>query len=134
MRLHDWHARLVSCLAASAAKPFQMGQHDCSLFAADAVAAMTGRDIASDWRGRYTTLKGGIRVLRKAGYADHVALAAAHFPERDNPALAQPGDIAVVASDEGPALGIVQGELIYVLGHKGLGFLPLRAAQRVFEV
>ena len=132
-RLPDWQARLVAYLHEARLRPFAYGRHDCSLFAADCVAAMTGQDMAAPWRGRYTTLRGGIRVLRKAGYRDHVALAASLFPEI-SPLSAQPGDLAVVPTDEGPALGVVQGEAVYLLGPTGLGLVSLLLAQRAFRV
>lgn len=132
-RLPDWQARLVTYLHAARLRPFAYGRHDCSLFAADCVSAMTGQDMAVPWRGRYTTLRGGIRVLRRAGYRDHVALTASLFPEIP-PLSAQPGDLAVVPTDEGPALGVVQGEAVYLLGPTGLGLVSLLLAQRAFRV
>lgn len=133
MRVPDWRDRLVAYLHSARQRPFEFGQHDCSLFAADCVAAMTGQDMAAKWRGRYATMKGGLRVLRKAGFADHIALAAAHFPEVP-PLLAQPGDLAVVPTDDGPALGVVQGEAVYVLGPNGLGLVSIMSATRAFRV
>lgn len=133
MRQPDWHARLVEYLHGARVRPFQFGQHDCSLFAADCVAAMTGNDMAADWRGRYSTMRGGLRVLRKAGFDDHIALAASRFPEVA-PLMAQPGDLAVVPTDDGPALGVVQGEAVYVLGPHGLGLVSILSASRAFRV
>ena len=89
--------------------------------------------MAADWRGRYSTMRGGLRVLRKAGFEDHIALAAAHFPEVP-PLMAQPGDLAVVPTDDGQALGVVQGEAVYVLGPHGLGLVSILSASRAFRV
>lgn len=135
-RQSGWQMRLCQYLSTSARTQFQDGQHDCALFAAGAVAAMTGVDLAEGWRGRYSTIRGGMRVLRKAGYEDHVALAAAHLRERTRQAgdAAQPGDLAVIPTDDGPALGVVQGVQVYVLRRDGLGLVPLSAAIRIFEV
>lgn len=133
MRAQDWQARLVAYLHGAAREPFAFGRHDCALFSAGAVEAMTGADMARDWRGRYSTMRGGLRALRKAGYADHVALAASMF-EDVAPSLAQPGDLAVVPTDDGPALGVVQGEAVYVLGPQGLGLVSILRAERAFRV
>ena len=62
-RHSNWTAPLIEYLAAAARRPFKPGHHDCALFAAGAVAAMTGTDFAAQWRGRYTTLRGGLRVI-----------------------------------------------------------------------
>lgn len=131
MRQKGWQGRLVAYLDAAGRRPFAEGRHDCALFAAGAVQAMTGLDYAADYRGRYTTTRGGLRVLRRDGYADHVALAASHFPETAAPV---PGDLAVVPTAEGPALGVVQGEHVYLLAPGGMTLAPIAAASRFFKV
>lgn len=133
-RYPDWRARLTAYLAAGAREPFAYGRHDCALFAAGAVAAMTGIDLAAPFRGRYRSLRGGLRVMRAAGYADHVALAAAHLPACD-PARALPGDLAVFDTPDGRALGVVQGPGVYVLGPSGaLSIMPRTAASGALTV
>lgn len=132
MRLPDWRQRLIDYVVATAAEPFAPGKHDCALAAANAVKAMTGRDFARGFRG-YRTMAEGQRKLRAKGFADHIALAAEHF-EEVAPSLAQVGDIAVVQGDDGLALGIVQGELIYVTARNGRALVPLTSAIRAFRV
>lgn len=132
-RRPDWRARLIAYLARAAREPFAEGRHDCALFLAGGVEAMTGVDYAAPYRGRYTTTRGGLRLLRRAGFADHVALAARHLPECP-PAFAAEGDGAAVETPEGPALGIVQGEGVYVPGPAGLAVVPLTTAARAFRV
>jgi hypothetical protein len=131
MRQKGWQGRLVAYLDTAGRRAFVEGQHDCALFAAGAVAAMTGVDYAADYRGRYSTTRGGLRVLRRAGFADHVALAASHFAETAAPV---PGDLAVIPSGDGPALGVVQGEHVYLLSPGGMSLAPIAAARRFFRV
>lgn len=133
MRTPDWKLALIQYVGEAARKPFEFGSHDCALFAAGAVLAMTGVDLAAKWRGKYTTLKGGLLALKRAGYADHIALAAAKFAEIA-PAFAAPGDLAVIDGPDGAALGVVQGEGVYVLTQGGLGMLPLTHARTAFRV
>lgn len=130
-RHRDWPARLRLWLAGIARTPFQPGTHDCALFAAGAVEAMTGTDLAAGWRGRYRTLQGGIRVLRRAGHANHIALARAHLPATSKP---QPGDLAVVPTPEGLALGVVQGTHVYAPAAVGWGLLPIGDAIEFLRV
>ena len=132
-KLINWHARLAAYLAACRARPFAYGEHDCALFAAGAVQAMKGVDPALEWRGRYTTQRGGLRVLRRAGFRDHIEAVAAQFPEIPV-SSALPGDLAAIGTEDGPALGVVQGAAIYVLGPGGLGLMPRSAATRAFRV
>lgn len=133
-RLADWRARLTVYVSDCATKPYSLGSHDCALFAAGAVAAVTGTDPAAAWRGRYSTKAGGLRVLAKAGHADHIEATAALLEEIP-PAFAAAGDIAVIMDEDAGsmALGVVQGELVYVLRETGLGLLPRAAMRRAFR-
>jgi len=132
-RLPDWNQRLAAYVAECGRRPFEPGAHDCALFAAGAVEAMTGEDPAAEFRGRYASLAEGLRALREAGIEDHVAAAAAALPEiavRD----ARPGDLAAVRTPEGLALGVVQGPRVYVARAAGVGLAPIDMAERAFRV
>lgn len=133
-RRPDWYPRLVTYLGAAARRPFTEGELDCALFAAGAVAAMTGEDLAAPYRGRYRTTRGGLRLLRRAGYADPVALAADHLPEIAV-AEARPGDLVVVPTPDGAALGILQGAAgVHVMAATGMGLVPAALVTRAFRV
>lgn len=132
-RTPNWRLDLISYLEASARRPFRHGTHDCALFLAGGVLAMTGVDFAAPYRGRYTTQRGGFRVLKADGYADHIALARAKLSEKPV-AFAREGDGAIIPGALVDALGIVQGSMIYVLRENGLACVPLTAASRVLEV
>ncbi|MFE3836065.1 DUF6950 family protein [Pseudogemmobacter sonorensis] len=131
-RTPGWQRRLAVYLGTVARSPFAFGSQDCALFAAGAVEAMTGTDLAASYRGRYTTLRGGLRIMRRDGFADHIAFFGHHLPDRDGPP--QPGDLAVVPTDDGPALGVVQGDQIYVTSPGGLALVPLGDAPRFLRV
>ena len=134
IRLTDWQTRLHRYLCEMRSREMRPGQHDCCLFGAGAIAAQTGIDLAAPYRGRYTTFAGGRRVLRRDGYADHVALIAAHLPEA-HVSRAAPGDIAIVPTEDGPAVGIVQGTVVYVLARAGgIGMVPMAPVQQLFKV
>jgi hypothetical protein len=55
MRRPDWPERLSAVFVAARGRAFEYGVHDCGLFAADCVEALTGTDPAAVWRGRYAT-------------------------------------------------------------------------------
>lgn len=132
-RLIDWRTRLVAYIAQHAGSEFRPGRMDCALFAAGAVAAMTGVDPARGWRGAYRSLKVGQEKLQAAGHADHVAFLASLLPEVPT-AFAHQGDVAVVEDDGVPCLGIVQGEMIYVVTLQGFGLVPRERMVRAFSV
>lgn len=131
MRRPDWRLRLSAYLSEVARRPFEAGRHDCALFAAGAVEAMTGENPALPID--YDTIRRGLVALRDAGFDDHIAFVAARF-EEVHVSRAQAGDLAVIATAEGPALGVVQGPNVYVAGRTGLGFVELLGAVRAFRV
>jgi hypothetical protein len=104
-REQHWATRaLHAFLLQRAAVPFQWGVQDCALFAADGILAMTGVDIAAEFRGKYhdqasamatieavTGVKGGTVVDAAAWCAARHGL-----KEWKHPLMAQRGDLAVI--------------------------------------
>lgn len=111
LRFPDWPERLDAYLRTTREAPFAWGSNDCALRACDAVLAITGVDIAEDFRGRYTTRAGATRVMRRlyGGNLETVAekIAAARGMAEVRPALARRGDVVLFDSPQGPSLGIV---------------------------
>ncbi len=128
-RLKDWRPRLVGYLEEVRSRPFAYGQHDCALFAAGAVEAMTGEDLATDFRGQYASLKDGLKLVR----GDHQKVLHEHFTAIPQ-AFAGVGDIALIGEVGFPALGIFDGETILVLREDGLGRMPRAAATQAWRV
>lgn len=133
MRRSDWRARLNAYIVSHRATPFGYGTHDCALFAAGAVEAMTGEDMAAAFRGAYDSAEGGLVAMQAAGFESPIALAASRF-ERIPASLAAVGDIAVVDTENGPAIGVVQGAQIAMVGPSGLMLVPLTSARLAFRV
>lgn len=127
MRLHDY-------IRACARTPFKLGRHDCATFATGWVQAAIGRDITHGLSGRYRTYAGGLRHVRKLGYADHVDLVAGQLRERDSIASAMIGDVVTCDTGDGIGLGICGGDTIHMLGASGMIALPLSHGIRAFEV
>lgn len=132
MKRETWKADLRSYLAAQADKPFVWGECDCGAFAGGAVEAMTGENPHAHLAGKYKTMAGALRALRRGGFADHVEYAASVLTEIE-PLYAQFGDIAAVPGDDGPALGVVVGANIEVRTPQGRGLVPLTDAVRAFR-
>lgn len=126
MREVDLNSYLAECRK----RRFRPGVHDCATFVAGWVKKATGTDYARGWRGKYRSIRKGEALLKGAGHADHIALAAAHL-EQTPAAFAQTGDLAVI---EGRALGIVSAERVFVLRPDGLGHVSLSKAERAFRV
>lgn len=137
-RFDDWYPRLVAYVSRVRFLPFEYGRHDCALFAAGAVEAMTGNDPAAKLRGKYSTLAGGLRKLRRLGFDNHAEFATSILPEViEGPAFGQIGDIAALDLGGGAwSLGLVQGSRIFVTqsDSAGLGTVDLLTASRLFRV
>ena len=132
MKRETWKADLRAYLAAQAEAPFEFGRVDCGSFAGGAVEAMTGENPHAHLAGKYKTMAGALRALRRGGFADHVEYAASVLTEIE-PLYAQFGDIAAVPGDDGPALGVVVGANIEVRTPQGRGLVPLTDAVRAFR-
>lgn len=136
-RKYTWRSDLSAYIHSVARAEFLWGQHDCALFSAGAVEVMTGVDIGSEYRGKYKTLAGGLKLLKRKGFDNHAQLAASLFEEIPV-AMASVGDIAAIEVETGGvyALGVVQGPRIYVVrpDESGLGTVDLLTAARAFKV
>ncbi|WP_337267053.1 DUF6950 family protein [Oryzifoliimicrobium ureilyticus] len=138
VRINGWYERLHDYVERVRRQPFQYGTHDCGLFTAGAIEAMTGFDPAQGLRGRYKTFKGGLKLLKKLGWSSHADMAATLFSEEVHPSHAQLGDIAAIEvdGDTGIALGVVSGAHILVVqpDKAGVGIVDLLRASRAWRV
>lgn len=133
-RRPDWRQRLHAYVAAAWRQPFDWAGANCGLFVAGAIEAMTGVDPAEALRGRCGSAAAARRALRRLGYEDHVAMAAAWLAPCA-PAESQVGDVAVVPTADGErALGLVAGHRVLVMRPEGLGSVGLLDACAAFRV
>ena len=127
MRAHDWEARLFAAVDAARAAPFEWGTHDCALFVADAVLAMTGHDYAADLRGQYSTQAGALRLLADTPLRARMD---ALFPSIEV-RMAQRGDAVMDATG---ALGVCLGERAAFVGPSGIEMQPTLGAELAWRV
>lgn len=133
-RRGDWRSRLHRFLIECEKTPFEYGTHDCALFGAGAVEAVTGNDPAEDFRGTYKTKLGGIRKIKKAGYESQIDFIEQNFKEVPR-SFGKAGDLALVETDEGPAIAVVAGPFAAALSEEqGLIRIPFNQIERVFRV
>lgn len=136
VRVKNWRACFVAEIDRLKRTPFAWGSHDCGPgLAGNLVLAITGVDCAAQFRGEYSTAAGALKTMKAAGFDNLADLVASMLPEI-HPSEAGIGDIAAVPH-EGPlgyALGVVNGERIFVLRESGLGTVDLLDAKRAFKV
>jgi ferric-dicitrate binding protein FerR (iron transport regulator) len=113
-RYPDWEARLAAYLDSVRVRPFEWGTHDCCLFAAGAVEAMTGVDPMPEFRGAYSTQRGARRALATHG-ASKLSLTLDTKFARVPASLAHRGDIVMHAG----AIGIAGAGFLFMVGSEG---------------
>ena len=106
--------------------PFAWGSNDCCLFAADWVLAATGRDIAADYRGRYSTALPALRFVEVGGGVEAMIERAGGTPV--HPSLARRGDVIARDVGNGIGLGVCVGALAAFVGKDGLRFVDFSNA------
>lgn len=134
-RLDNWPSLLAAFLADE--KPFEWGKRDCSLWAADAVLCITGIDPAIDFRNRYKTAKGAARVLKKYGGLEGAVemITMDHGMMEIPVALAQRGDVVLIDSPLGPALGVMSlSGKVAAQGIDGVTHESVKVARRAWRV
>jgi len=148
VRVQHWAERaLHTFLLENANKPFKWGTNDCCLWVGDAIQAVTGVDIAADFRGKYTTKAQAFALIKTLTNGTTVADAAAYcaaqhgLPELPKPLFAQRGDLVIAqnGSATGPdslIAGIVHlnGRHVVTVGPKGLIRLPITTVTRAWRV
>lgn len=125
IRFPDWPGRLDAFLASVRARAFVWGEHDCGLFTADAVLAMTGTDIAADYRNTYSTAREAVS-LRVA--ADDIAQRFDIKPQAVK--LARRGDVVVIEK----AFGVCLGRVAAAPASTGLEFPTMRNATAAWRI
>jgi hypothetical protein len=133
-RVEHWERLLASVIDTARERPFIWGLHDCPTFAFETRMILTGgEDIAGLWRGRYTTHLGGLRVMRRLGWASPEGMGRALLGEpRATPLLAQRGDI--VLTDTGLGFGVVIGATAVGLAPVGLTFASLTSCRLAWPI
>jgi len=121
-RKQDWPEILAARVEAYRHEPFRWGVHDCALFCADVIQAMTGIDFAEQFRGRYENREEAEKFYPN-GLREFVGRFL--YPEI-SPKFAQRGDVVFFDSPGfGNALGICIGHMVASSRERGMEFIPM---------
>jgi hypothetical protein len=120
--------------------PFQWGVNDCCLFASDWIRLITGWDPAGPegWalRGTYSTALSATRHLRGLGgvvsLADRVVLMVGGY--KVAPRHARRGDLALIPTPHGPALGVVGHPKVAAPGRAGTVFFRKQDLEHFWRI
>lgn len=133
VRKNQWEQKLFAYTSGVLQKPFEWGVHDCVLFAADCIEAMTGEDLAAEYRGTYSTSQGAAKIVHSAGVESLGDFLAMYLPETPVPFL-QRGDIALCDGPEWQFVGVCQGRTCVGPSEKGLIHVNNSQVIRAFKV
>lgn len=132
MRFPDWPSRLDDVIRAASERRFRYGYHDCCLFAADVVLALTGRDPAAELRG-YRGRRQAIQILaREGGLVPLVSRVLDCAPV--HAAMAAKGDVVFGSPIREGAIGVCVGRLVAFAGVDGLSLHPRAVAALAWRV
>lgn len=112
--------------------PFAWGVNDCCLFAADAVLALTGKDVAADVRGSYSDALGAARIIDARGGLSAIATAA--LGASVLPVFAAVGDVVLLLNEGREMLAICNGTSAVAPGPDGMAVTGMDSAIAVWKV
>lgn len=131
---NNWPRHLTAALEAAMLRPFAWGRHDCCLFAADCVIAMTGDDPMKAFRGKYVDRETALAALKEISGSSLYNVMRKKF---GHPRPPKRGDIVYQVFEDGPTLGICDGVLCWFVGEEGkregLVSLPTSEIKRGFR-
>jgi hypothetical protein len=123
--------RLEQLVAERQRERFALGVHDCSMWACDAVLAVTGRDPGSNLRGTYATEADAEAVIAAGGGLARVA--ADRLGAEILPAQAAVGDVGLIETERGPALVVCMGKGWLAAAPIGLAHVHRSAVLRAWR-
>lgn len=141
-RNQTWQTELHKFLLERANSPFIWGVRDCSLFCADAIYAMTGTDIAADFRSQYHDEATAFATIKKITGGSTVADAAAYCAQKfgltewTHPLMARRGDLCVLdnAGRLIAAMVHLDGVCVVTVTESGLVTFPITDIKRAWHV
>lgn len=133
VRQGGWPEHLATFLDARVDTPFAWGSNDCCLFAADAVLALTGTDIAADVRGTYSSAKSA--TTTSTAFRGLAQLAADRLGPEVPSTFAKRGDVLLVKGEDGKEfLAVCVGDMYAGPGPNGTAYGPMTDVLKAWSV
>jgi len=137
-RKPNWLPLLDQFIIKNRNTPFQFGGFDCCLFVCDAIQAMTGVDVAADFRGKYKTEIGAAKFMLKIGGVLGIAerVAAENNLQKVDLNFAWRGDGVYFEPNGDGVVGVIStcGKQIAAAGEVGVVFYPRSDAQIIWRI
>lgn len=123
LRYENWPEILAEEIEGARERPFSFGSHDCTAFAMRVVRAMTGRDhmaafpayASEDEAAEILAARGGLAAMATQQFGAPVAVA-----------YAQRGDLVLLPTPRGDALGICLGSSAVFAAPLGVSIMAMQ--------
>jgi hypothetical protein len=139
-RIKGWEKALGEYIERTASVPFAWGAQDCCLWVCDAIGQYTeDADLGAEFRGKYSSAVGAAKVMVAycGGGVEQLAekIAAERGISEVAVMKAQRGDVVLVDTERGPALGLValNGSVLFARD-EGLGVMTLKQCRRAWRI
>ena len=132
-REENWALAMQGVTRAASDRLHAWGSHDCVIFGADCVLAMTGDDPIEKERGTYSTAMEAARIIKDAGCDSLGDLVAQRLPEIQV-AHARRGDAVLCEGPDGVFIAICDGHTAVGPSRHGLVHVPMKQALRAYQV
>lgn len=143
-RFEDWPSRLANFIDRRRVLRFRWGKNDCALFASDGVLEMTGVDLASEFRGKYSDREGAYAAMEEfagGGVVEVAEQIAAQYQIREvSKMFACRGDVMLgklLVPDTleiSAALGLSIGEHSAFMSPTGMVTIPTIMCERAWKI
>jgi len=134
IRVRGWEQALVATTTSKLRTPWGWGSHDCIMMAADCILAVTGEDLARDFRGRYDNEREAWGLLASLGFADIGALVRSRLPEIETREACR-GDVVLMPGEQGEFVAICDGRTaVGPRAPRGINHNPMELATRAWRV
>ena len=143
VRKQNWPTILANMISDAYCEPFAWGTHDCCIWSADVIMAMseTSVDLAGSYRGTYHDEAGANAIISAAtGGGDLedliVQITTANSFDEISPNEAQRGDLVLADTSTGPAAGIIgpDGREGFFVAPDGLVLIGLSDIRRAWRI
>lgn len=133
MRLPDWQILFAKFLKENANSKFEWGVHDCCLFSANCVLAITGTDYASSFRGTYSNERDAYRLIKQYGSIEALVTTLTGI-KPVNGRYADVGDIVLVLQEGRELLAVCNGQTMFAPGANSLITLETKDVLKTWKV
>lgn len=132
-RKQDWQLHFEKCVSDNYNKKFEWGTHDCWLWSANLVLAITGEDIAKEYRGKYNSARTALEIIKTYGGISELCTKYVG-KEPVSPLFASVGDLVLIEYLRQEAMAICDGRTVLTTGSDGLLSLPISTTIKAWRI